>query len=211
MRANPTELELRHILEGAPSTLDVMFRRLNEHQFRCYASSRRYPFLVWKSGSAYGPTLVATRGGVHFPLHVLRSEAMHTNLTAGRKDLVAQLRLTAALCEVSHLLPLLAIRCTKARDDPWRVFSFGLDRPKAIWWLNESQGVLTRLLRAKLPHIRLSGRRPVSVNWTDGYPLSSLLEYVWVLTVREPLSVEDDQESAALPEVQNTKLPTTTY
>ncbi len=165
-----------------------MGKRLNIHQRRCYFSTLHYPFVVIRAAGSLGMDLVALRGDFSFPVEVKSSGAdvFRFSSSSGKAEVQAQTMVEE--CAASHLLPFYAYRLKGARDDPWRVFAVPLgDSASDLWWLNESHGTFARLLMSKVPPIERTAKGARIMRWADGYPLSSFLEYLWVLNVREPL------------------------
>ena len=182
------ERELKDILEGRRETLMRMGKRLNIHQRRCYFSALHYPFVVIRAAGSLGMDLVALRGDFSFPVEVKSSgsDVFRFSSSSGKAEVQAQAMVEE--CAASHLLPFYAYRLKGARDDPWRIFAVPLgDAGGDLWWLSESHGTFARLLMSKVPPIERTPKGARIMRWRDGYPLSSFLEYLWVLNVREPL------------------------
>ncbi len=188
LRGSIYERELKDILEGRKETLLRMGKRLNIHQRRCYFSTMRYPFVVIRAAGSLGMDLVGLRGDFSFPVEVKSSgsDVFRFSSSGGKAEIQAQSMVEE--CAASHLLPFYAFRLKGARDDPWRIFAVPLgDANTDLWWMKESHGTFARLLMAKVPQIERTAGGARIMRWRDGYPLSSFLEYLWVLNVREPL------------------------
>lgn len=182
------ERELKDILEGRRDTLVRMGKRLNAHQRRCYFSALHYPFVVIRAAGSLGMDLVVLRGDFSFPVEVKSSssDVFRFSSSSGKAELQAQQMVDQ--CARSHLLPFYAYRLKGARDDPWRIFAMPLsDSRSDLWWLHEAHGMFAKLLMAKVPQIDRTAKGARIMRWHEGYPLSSFLEYLWVLNVREPL------------------------
>lgn len=165
-----------------------MGRRLNIHQRRCYFSTTHYPFAVIRAAGSLGMDLVVLRGDFSFPVEVKSSgsDVFRFSSSGGKAEVQAQSMVDQ--CARSHLLPFYAFRLKGARDDPWRIFAMPLgDSGSDLWWLSEAHGTFARLLMAKIPQIERTAHGARIMRWRGGYPLSSFLEYLWVLNVREPL------------------------
>ncbi len=163
-------------------------KRLNIHQRRCYFSTLHYPFVVIRAAGSLGMDLVGLRGDFSFPVEVKSSgsDVFRFSSSSGKAEVQAQSMVEE--CAASHLLPFYAYRLKGARDDPWRIFAVPLgDAASDLWWLKESHGTFARLLMGKVPPIERTAKGARIMRWADGYPLSSFLEYLWVLNVREPL------------------------
>lgn len=196
------ERELKDILEGRRETLMRMGKRLNIHQRRCYFSTLHYPFVVIRAAGSLGMDLVGLRGDISFPVEVKSSgsDVFRFSSSSGKAEVQAQAMVEE--CAASHLLPFYAYRLKGARDDPWRIFAVPLgDSASDLWWLTESHGTFARLLMGKVPQIDRTAKGARIMRWADGYPLSSFLEYLWVLNVREPLPEVSDAfaEAGAAP------------
>ncbi len=195
------ERELKDILEGRRETLLRMGRRLNIHQRRCYFSTATYPFVVIRAAGSLGMDLVGMRGDFSFPVEVKSSgsDVFRFSSSGGKAEVQAQTMVDQ--CARSHLLPFYAYRLKGARDDPWRIFAVPLADAKAgLWWLTEAHGTFARLLMAKVPQIERTQHGARIMRWRSGYPLSSFLEYLWVLNVRRPLpEVSDAYEEGLRP------------
>ena len=188
MKGSIYERELKDIFEGRRETLVRMGNRLNTHQRRCYFSTFHYPFVVIRAAGSLGMDLVALRGDFSFPVEVKSSssDVFRFSSSSGKAEIQAQQMVDQ--CAKSHLLPFYAYRLKGARDDPWRIFAMPLaDSDSDLWWMHESHGMFARLLMSKVPPIERTPKGARIMRWSDGYPLSSFLEYLWSLNVRAPL------------------------
>jgi hypothetical protein len=165
-----------------------MGRRLNPHQRRCYFANFHYPFVVIRAAGSLGMDLVVLRGDFSFPVEVKSSvhDVFRFSSSGGKAELQAQQMVDQ--CARSHLLPFYAYRLKGARDDPWRIFAVPLgDSAEDLWWLHEANGTFARLLMSKVPQLERTPQGARIMRWSRGYPLSTFLEYLWVLSVRRPL------------------------
>jgi Holliday junction resolvase len=182
------ERELKDILEGRRETVLRMGKRLNSHQRRCYFSTLSYPFVVIRAAGSLGMDLVALRGDVSFPIEVKSSgsDVFRFSSSGGKAELQAQNMVDQ--CAKSHLLPFYAYRLKGARDDPWRIFAMPLgDSDEDLWWLHEAHGTFAKLVMSKVPRIERTAHGARIMRWANGYPLSTFLEYLWVLCKHEAI------------------------
>lgn len=188
MKGSIYERELKDIFEGRRATLVRMGKRLNHHQRRCYYSTLHYPFVVIRAAGSLGMDLVVLRGDFSFPVEVKSSssDVFRFSSSGGKAEIQAQSMVDQ--CLRSHLLPFYAYRLKGARDDPWRIFVMPLgERGEDLSWFEDTHGTFAKLLMSKVPQVERTAHGARIMRWSNGYPLSSFLEYLWVLRVREPL------------------------
>jgi Holliday junction resolvase len=123
-------------------------------------------FLVLRSAGSFNVDIMALKGGITLLIEVKSSSRERIYFTPRLKE---QLELFIEKCALAQMAPIYCFRM-KGSEKGWRVFTVPL----------ELRGVQS-LIQEKLPklNIKLTGdQMSARMDWKDGAPLSTFLDYI---------------------------------
>ncbi|MBN1391145.1 MAG: Holliday junction resolvase [Candidatus Thermoplasmatota archaeon] len=157
------ERELKRLLGGDLQALVKMKKTCSALECLGYGVMERYPFMVIRGAGSFGVDLVALRGELSFPIEVKSS--IHPKIYLSQPRLKEQLDQFLIDCRRSNTFPVYAYRYKGVRGDPWRVFTLPV----------EGLRYFSRVLNARIPHLKPTHGGNYVMTWEEGMPLSDFL------------------------------------
>lgn len=167
MNGSIYERELAGIFSGSPNVLEKITKRLDDSGKAAIDTLRERPFYVTRAAGSLGADIIALRDDYSMVIEVkssINSTITFTEASGMRQEQAERLQ---KKCLRSGLFVVYAFRLKNAQGDPWRMFSLQ----------GEPKGRM-RLLYNVLPDISTSKQGNYVLKWSEGIPLSKLVDYL---------------------------------